>query len=73
MGNGVCKHLDREADACTIYETRPEICQIDNSYPLFSGQMTLIEYYLANAEVCNALQAEHKSDSSKRVFILGVN
>lgn len=72
-GNGVCKYLDREADICTIYDSRPDLCRIDSAFQFFAQEMTLQDYYLANARVCNALQIEHKADSSKMVVILGVS
>ncbi|MEQ1667282.1 MAG: YkgJ family cysteine cluster protein [Sulfuriferula sp.] len=71
-GDGVCMHLDRKADICTIYDSRPDLCRIDSAFQFFEQEMTLTEYYLANARVCNALQIEHKTDLSKMVVILGV-
>lgn len=27
-GDGVCRHLDRETNACRIYDTRPGVCRV---------------------------------------------
>lgn len=27
-GDGVCRHLDRETNRCTVYETRPACCRV---------------------------------------------
>jgi uncharacterized protein len=31
-GDGVCRHLDEIQNTCTIYESRPDICNIQRSY-----------------------------------------
>ena len=54
-GDGVCKHFDAEKRACSIYETRPALCRVDESYPLFAQKMSLQEYHAANWQVCQAL------------------
>lgn len=58
-GDGVCIHLDDASSICTIYDTRPACCRIDDSYSFWVDAMSLIDYHKANASVCNALRAEH--------------
>lgn len=54
-GNGICKYLDGKQ--CTIYEERPLLCRIDESYKVFFSKiMTLNEYYAINYEVCKKLK-----------------
>ena len=31
-GDGICKYLDLETNLCTIYDTRPDICNIDKMF-----------------------------------------
>lgn len=54
-GNGVCKYLN--GNLCSIYENRPVICCIDESYKLFFKQfMSLDEYYERNYAACHELK-----------------
>jgi Fe-S-cluster containining protein len=59
-GDGTCLHLGIDLRTCLIYENRPDFCKIDDSYHLFSKSFTLIEYYKANADVCNKLRRDKK-------------
>lgn len=53
--NGQCNKL--KGNSCTIYETRPLLCNIEQSYiEIFSQYMTLEEFYTQNALACNQLQ-----------------
>lgn len=55
---------------CTIYESRPLLCRIDESYEqIFSTLMTKEEFYLQNATACNALQEKLGIDTRYRVYI----
>ncbi len=54
-GKGVCKYLS--GNLCGIYETRPLLCRIDESYEkFFSHIMTREEFYNANIEICKKLK-----------------
>ena len=60
-GNGTCKFLD--GNICSIYESRPVKCRIDDCYDLyFADEMSKEEYYQKNHEMCEALKqrAEQK-------------
>lgn len=54
-GDGVCKNYDDSLRACSIYEARPALCRVDESYPLFAKQMSLKEYHAANWQACQGL------------------
>ena len=41
-GDGVCKFL--RGNLCSIYEKRPDICNVDKMYPAFSSIMSHDEY-----------------------------
>lgn len=54
-GDGVCKYLD--GNLCSIYETRPLWCRVDECYELiFKDKMTRKEYEQANYEACKILK-----------------
>lgn len=54
-GDGVCKYL--EGNDCLIYENRPLLCRIDDSYDsMFSSLMTREDFYKINKQVCKKLQ-----------------
>jgi Fe-S-cluster containining protein len=59
-GDGVCVRLADDLRTCTIYESRPAYCRVDESYALFANTMRLAAYYKANAEVCNTLRFERR-------------
>ncbi|MCR5557073.1 MAG: YkgJ family cysteine cluster protein [Butyrivibrio sp.] len=54
-GDGICKYLSN--NLCTIYDKRPLLCRIDESYDAFFSEIyTKDEYYGLNKEACNYLQ-----------------
>jgi Fe-S-cluster containining protein len=55
-GDGVCRYLD--GDLCSIYDTRPLLCRVDESYAaLFSEIYTEEEYYRLNEEACKSIRS----------------
>lgn len=54
-GDGVCRHLT-DANLCDIYESRPEVCNIEMMYSRFSSEMTKAEYFSMMAASCNYLK-----------------
>lgn len=54
-GDGVCKYLS--GNLCTIYENRPLLCRVDESYEAyFKGSITKSDYYRLNYENCNKIK-----------------
>lgn len=54
-GDGVCKYLND--NLCSIYDTRPLLCRIDECFELFfKEQYSLDEFYRLNTEICNQLK-----------------
>lgn len=52
---GKCKYLKN--NLCSIYETRPLICRIDEMYETYYKEvMTLEEYYALNYKACDVLK-----------------
>lgn len=68
-GDGTCVHFST-ASGCTVYETRPLACRIDEGFRVFaSDQMTLDDFYHLNADVCNQLQEAAGMSPTFRVFV----
>lgn len=56
-GDGICKYL--EGNLCTIYDTRPLLCRIDEAYDIyFASLMTKKEYYRLNYNACKKLKTK---------------
>lgn len=55
-GNGICKFFDMSTKLCTIYENRPEICDVKAMYKYFKNMMTFNEYILSNERCCKRLK-----------------
>lgn len=54
-GDGTCKYLD--GNKCSIYNERPLLCRIDESYEVyFKEHYSIEEYYELNYSVCKKLQ-----------------
>ena len=54
-GDGVCKYLS--GNLCSVYENRPLLCRVDESYDLlFSSLMTREEFYKLNEKGCKKLK-----------------
>lgn len=59
-GNGICKYL--VGNKCSIYNERPLICRVEESYyAFFSKEMSKEEYYQKNYDVCKQLKEQRKS------------
>ena len=58
-GDGICKYLD--GNLCSIYETRPLLCRVDECYyAYFSDKISLEEYYKLNIEICNQFKTKEE-------------
>ena len=58
-GDGVCIHL-RADNLCAIYESRPDICNVEKMYTLFRDRMTEEEYLQLMTESCRLLKERNK-------------
>ena len=56
-GDGVCRHLDLNANLCRIYETRPTICRVSDMFSAFSNHLSWPEYVALNLQACDELRA----------------
>jgi Fe-S-cluster containining protein len=55
-GNGVCKYFDVLTKLCSIYENRPDRCNIIVMYKYFEQSMTFKEYIEMNEQGCQKLK-----------------
>ena len=54
-GDGICKYLD--GNLCSVYDDRPLLCRVDESYDLlFLDKLSKEEYYELNYKACKELQ-----------------
>ena len=61
-GDGVCKYLN-ENNLCSIYETRPTICNVDELYEKFYRDKISREgWYRLQYEGCRKLKEELAND-----------
>ncbi len=59
-GDGVCRYFNEQTNLCTIYETRPIICNVDKYYESYvSEKMTRAEFYKINYSSCEILKSEY--------------
>lgn len=58
-GDGVCRYL--LGNLCSIYETRPLLCRIDESYQtFFQDKISKEEYYSLNYKACDKIKQYHQ-------------
>lgn len=56
-GDGICRYFDTESKFCTIYENRPDKCNVERMYELvFKNSMSKEQYYKMNYAACNELK-----------------
>lgn len=57
-GNGVCKFLNDETNFCSIYDQRPLLCNVNESYKVyFEKYMSLEQYHEENHKACKLLKS----------------
>lgn len=55
-GDGVCRHFDDTQNTCTIYETRPEVCNVRIMYEKhYQSQFNWAEFVVVNQKACEEL------------------
>lgn len=57
-GDGVCKFL--KGNLCSIYEQRPLLCRVDESWEkIYSAEMSREDFYALNYKGCMALKKKY--------------
>ena len=59
-GDGVCIHLKN--NLCSIYESRPDICNVEKMYVFFKSQMTEEKYLSLMANSCRELKKKYTKE-----------
>lgn len=59
-GDGTCKWFDLEENNCTVYDTRPLICNIEAMYHDSFFAMNYDEYIELNIKTCQLIQVQNK-------------
>ena len=61
-GDGICKYLS--GNLCSIYNSRPLLCRVDESYEaFFKGVMSIEDYYRVNYQACIKLKSVQKEET----------
>lgn len=69
LGNGTCKYLID--NKCSIYEDRPEICQVDTMFEkYFYKHMNWDQYVLENIKVCQQLQKDNGVPEGQQIKLI---
>lgn len=55
-GTGTCIYYDKATKLCSIYENRPEKCNVEKMYKYFPCDVTWEEYVKFNLECCKNLK-----------------
>lgn len=66
---GACEKFDKKTKLCTVYETRPEICNITAMFKHFPVKVDIEEYFRLNEEACKVLQQAEANDSLGSVAV----
>lgn len=57
-GDGICRYFNEQTSLCTIYETRPLVCRVEDYYKAYlSQQMSWDKFLILNVEICQKLMA----------------
>lgn len=60
-GDGACCYFDNETHLCTIYDTRPLVCRVEDFYrQKLSHIYEWDEFVALNVKICEQLQANAK-------------
>lgn len=56
-GDGICRYFDIGSKLCSIYENRPDKCNVDKMYDnYYKDILTKEAYYERNYEACRLLK-----------------
>lgn len=60
-GDGVCRYYDEKTRLCTIYETRPLVCRVEDFYQTYlQDKISWRKFVRINIEVCQKFKNEDK-------------
>ena len=67
--NGVCDHLDRRNNLCTIYDSRPDICKVESLYEKYFKKLKTSkkDFYIQNTIICHYLIDKENLDEKYKI------
>ena len=57
-GSGICIYFDKDTRLCSIYDRRPDKCNVTKSYQKMKDRLTYDEYLELNYSACRKLKGE---------------
>ena len=57
-GTGICVYYDRLTHLCTVYDERPDKCNVIKAYRKVQDKMSVEEYLELNYYACKRLKGE---------------
>ncbi|WP_455810544.1 YkgJ family cysteine cluster protein [Pseudomonas graminis] len=55
-GDGICRHFQEDTHLCTIYETRPLVCRVEDYYRArLKDVIAWDEFVRLNVDICEKL------------------
>ena len=60
-GDGACRYYDDNSRQCTVYDTRPVLCQVDKSFALLAekGRISANTFYMTQALSCTLMDPDN--------------
>lgn len=59
--NGVCSKLNKEDNTCSVYEDRPDICNVETTYNnYYAGKVSKDKFFNDNENICKQLIEREK-------------
>lgn len=66
--SGVCIYLDKDTNLCTIYDSRPLICRVDDLYDqVYKDKMSRSNYYKQCHKLCDILMKNNRGNGSVQI------
>jgi Fe-S-cluster containining protein len=75
-GDGACTHLADDNKTCTIYESRPSICRVDETYFKIKKYIPFLNqktYNKINTKICHSLIKKYNLDDKYKIKIEDYN
>lgn len=64
-GTGVCRYFDKTTKLCTIYDHRPEKCNVKDMYKYAADRYSYDEYVQLNIKSCEELRRNFDNPSDE--------
>lgn len=62
-GDGICRHFDESGNLCSIYETRPQVCNVQSMYEKhYKNDYAWPVFVEINKQSCEVLAKQFSAD-----------